>query len=76
MPYDSRLCLCTAVLAIIPGTIRSAEQVRAWLNEKVAAYKVPGRTIFDDQLPWEDSGKMMKRKIRDSCWQTSDRKIG
>jgi long-chain acyl-CoA synthetase len=70
--FGESLC---AHVDVDPNTIRNEEQVRAWLVDRIAGYKVPGRIIFDDQLPREDSGKIVKRRIRDKYWQCADRKI-
>lgn len=51
------------------------QQVRDWLRERVAGFKVPSRVVFDDQLPREDSGKIVKRRIREKYWPDSSRQI-
>lgn len=58
-----------------PGLISSGAQVQAWLRERIANYKVPARVVFDDSLPREDSGKIMKRKIREQYWRDRVRNI-
>lgn len=40
------------------------ESVQAFLRERVAGYKIPRIIRFADDLPREDSGKIMKRKLR------------
>jgi acyl-CoA synthetase (AMP-forming)/AMP-acid ligase II len=40
------------------------EKITAYLKERVAAYKVPKRIIFMDQLPLSGVGKVLKRELR------------
>lgn len=58
-----------------PGTDLTAEQVSTWLQERLAKYKVPRHIVFADSLPREDSGKIMKRKLRDAYWKDAGRNI-
>lgn len=57
------------------GAPLSETEIRDWLGERLARYKVPSRIVFDDNLPREDSGKIMKRKIRDRYWAAQERAI-
>ena len=50
-------------------------QVRAWLAEHVARYKVPKVVEFGAALPREDSGKIFKRKLRAPYWEKAGRSI-
>jgi len=52
-----------------------AGQVRAWLAEHVARYKVPRIVEFSAALPREDSGKIFKRKLRAPYWEKAGRSI-
>ena len=52
-----------------------AEDVQAFLTERVAGYKVPKIIEFRDDLPREDSGKLFKRKLREPYWADAGRKI-
>jgi long-chain acyl-CoA synthetase len=49
--------------------------VRTFLRSRLAGFKVPKLIVFDDALPREESGKLFKRRIRDSYWQESEAKI-
>ena len=67
-----------SLIAIIepqPGTAPTAESVRAGLEGRLARYKIPGRIEFAAELPREDSGKIFKRKLRDTFWAESQRRI-
>ncbi len=52
-----------------------AAAVEAGLAGRLAKYKIPGKIVFDQALPREDSGKIMKRKLRDAYWQAAGRNI-
>jgi long-chain acyl-CoA synthetase len=52
-----------------------ADDVRAYLRERLANFKVPGLIEFVSELPREDSGKIMKRKLREPYWAAAGRSI-
>ncbi len=64
-----------AVVQPMPGIDLTQAQVRAYLRERMAGYKVPKRVDFHAELPREDSGKIFKRKLREPFWEGLDRRI-
>lgn len=49
-----------------PGAPRPAEDdLRAWVGEKLAAFKVPAFIEFRDALPYNETGKVLKRRLED-----------
>ena len=64
-----------AVVQPMPGAELSERDVRAYLRERMASYKVPKRVDFHAELPREDSGKIFKRKLREPFWEGLDRRI-
>jgi len=58
-----------------PGATLDEAAVRAFLSEQLADFKVPRTIRFETGLPREDSGKIMKRKLRDPYWEASGRRI-
>jgi long-chain acyl-CoA synthetase len=66
--------LCAAVQPD-PGTTLSANDVQAFLRDKIASYKIPRKVDFHPELPREDSGKIFKRRLRAPYWEKSGRKI-
>ena len=58
-----------------PGATLDAEEIRAWLRERLASVKVPQRINFHAALPRQDSGKIFKRQLRDPYWQAVGRRI-
>jgi long-chain acyl-CoA synthetase len=49
-----------------PGASLEPAQVRAYLRQRLAGFKVPRRVEFVDRLPREDTGKLFKRRLRDA----------
>ncbi len=70
--FGEALC---AVVQAQPGARLSADDVRSFLRDHVAKYKVPKVVEFRAELPREDSGKIFKRKLRDPYWEGAGRKI-
>jgi long-chain acyl-CoA synthetase len=58
-----------------PGISLQAEEVRRYLTERIAGYKVPRVTTFHAELPREESGKIFKRRLRAPYWEKSGRRI-
>jgi len=57
------------------GVSLTAQQVQAFLHERIAGYKVPRLVTFHAELPREDSGKIFKRKLRDPYWAGLARRV-
>jgi long-chain acyl-CoA synthetase len=66
--------ICAYVEPVAVGSLE-ASQVRAWLAQHVARYKVPKVVEFSAALPREDSGKIFKRKLRAPYWERAGRSI-
>ena len=58
-----------------PGATLTADEVRSYLRERIAGYKVPRLIEFQRDLPREDSGKIFKRRLREPYWEKVGRKI-
>ena len=58
------------VAAIKPGSgqVIGDEQVRSYLKDRLASYKVPRIVKICDDFPREDSGKVKKHKLRESLF--------
>ena len=57
------------------GLTPDAAQVRGYLAQHLARYKVPKVVEFSAALPREDSGKIFKRKLRAPYWAKTGRSI-
>lgn len=70
--YGEAIC---AVVQPSPGVDLTDADVKAFLRQHMAGYKVPKRVDFHPLLPREDSGKIFKRKLREPFWEGLDRRI-
>ncbi len=52
-----------AAVALRPDATITADELRAWVKDQVAAYKYPRRVWFVDELPKGPTGKILKREI-------------
>jgi long-chain acyl-CoA synthetase len=64
-----------AAVQCAPGTALAADDVKSWLRQRLAGYKVPGVVTFHAELPREDTGKIFKRRLREPYWQGVGRRI-
>jgi long-chain acyl-CoA synthetase len=53
----------------------TADQIRAYLREHLAGYKVPRVIELSDSLPRDDTGKLFKRRLREPYWAGRTRRI-
>ncbi|MPZ83195.1 MAG: AMP-binding protein [Actinophytocola sp.] len=52
-----------------PGATLTEQDIRAHVATQLARYKIPRVVVFDDRLPREDTGKLFKRRIRETYWR-------
>ena len=52
-----------AAVALKAGATATAGELRAFVKERVAAYKYPRHVWFVDELPKGPTGKILKREI-------------
>ncbi|MEO5734883.1 MAG: AMP-binding protein [Rubrivivax sp.] len=64
-----------AAVQLRDGAVVSEDQVRSYIAERMAGYKVPKVVAFHESLPREDSGKLFKRKLRAPYWERAGRSI-
>jgi Acyl-CoA synthetases (AMP-forming)/AMP-acid ligases II len=48
-----------------PGAGLTAHDVRSYVRHRLAAYKVPHIVVFDEPLPRNSAGKLVRRRIRE-----------
>jgi long-chain acyl-CoA synthetase len=63
LPHASLGEEVAALVVARPGAAPTAEELQAWVKERVAAYKYPRRIVFVDDLPKGPTGKILKREI-------------
>ena len=54
-----------AFVVIRPGQEVSEEEVKSYVRENLARYKVPREVVFIDELPRNQTGKVLKRELAD-----------
>jgi long-chain acyl-CoA synthetase len=64
-----------AVVEAAPEAPIGADDIRGFLAERTARYKIPRNITFQDSLPREESGKIFKRRLRDPFWDAAGRRI-
>jgi long-chain acyl-CoA synthetase len=70
--YGEQLCAC---IEPEPGVEIGEREVREFLSEKLARYKIPKVIEMRSRLPREDSGKIFKRRLRAPYWEKAGRQI-
>lgn len=70
--YGERL---VAFIQTLNGSAIDCDDIRRFLRERIAGFKVPREFNFVASLPRDESGKLMKRKLRDKHWQPLQRQI-
>ncbi|MDZ4375095.1 MAG: acyl-CoA synthetase [Phenylobacterium sp.] len=66
--------ICAVVQPSPDATLTEAD-VKGYLRQHVAGFKVPRRVDLAADLPREDSGKIFKRKLREPFWAGLERRI-
>jgi long-chain acyl-CoA synthetase len=64
-----------AAIETEPGATVAPNHITAFLEQRLARFKVPKRFVFEDALPREASGKIFKRKLRDRYLQSNSQSI-
>ncbi len=60
------------VINLRPGATLEAEELRRFLTGKLSSFKVPSRIAFSgDRLPRSASGKILKRELRDTYFDSA-----
>ncbi|MDY7105454.1 MAG: long-chain fatty acid--CoA ligase [Actinomycetota bacterium] len=65
-----------AHLVLVGGSALTADEVIAFMAERVAGYKKPKRVVFVDELAKTPYGKVDKKAIRAPYWEGRDRLVG
>ncbi|GAA4521836.1 class I adenylate-forming enzyme family protein [Actinoallomurus oryzae] len=65
VPHDELGEEVGAVVCLRPGTALTAEELQAFLRERIAAFKVPSHVWFrENELPRNPGGKILKTHLR------------
>jgi len=60
-----------AVIVLHPGRTVSADELREWVKERLRSSRTPGRVEFWDELPYNETGKLLRRKLRGELARTA-----
>lgn len=71
VPDRVRMEAVVAVVVPRPGAKPRAEEIQAWCGERLAAFKVPSRVEFRDELPETSIGKVRKPELVKSLLEGS-----
>jgi len=78
IPHDEFGEEVKAVVELAPGVEASdglAAEITAYAREHLAGYKVPRSIDFTDEFPRTETGKLVKRELRDPYWSGRERSI-
>jgi acyl-CoA synthetase (AMP-forming)/AMP-acid ligase II len=64
-----------AIVQAKPGEALDLDELERFVAERVGGYKRPRGYELRDELPRTDSGKLLKRTLRDEFWSTQDRAV-
>lgn len=64
-----------AVVVLQPGAPAAEQELIDWCRGRIADYKRPRSVDFTDDLPRDEAGKLLKRRIREPYWAEAERRI-
>jgi acyl-CoA synthetase (AMP-forming)/AMP-acid ligase II len=64
-----------AVVVLQPGASATEQELVDWCRGRLADYKRPRSIDFVTELPRDQAGKLLKRKIREPYWAEAGRRI-
>ncbi|MGJ9413226.1 AMP-binding protein [Aeromicrobium sp. CF4.19] len=62
-------------VALLDGEQLEGETLRDYVRERLASHKVPKIVDFHQELPRQESGKVMRRQLREPYWRDVSRSI-
>jgi long-chain acyl-CoA synthetase len=54
-----------AVVVVHPGRTVEADEVREWVKGRLRSSRAPSQVVFRAELPYNETGKLLRRKIRE-----------
>ncbi|MFF1756093.1 long-chain-fatty-acid--CoA ligase [Streptomyces sp. NPDC058266] len=64
-----------AFVQLRPGERIPPRELKAFLRDRIADYKIPSKYEFIDRVPRNASGKILRRTLRDGRWSSQDRQV-
>ena len=53
-----------AAVVLAEGASASEDELRAWVRERLRSSRVPSRVVFRRELPYNETGKLLRRVLR------------
>jgi acyl-coenzyme A synthetase/AMP-(fatty) acid ligase len=53
-----------AVVVLHDGREASADELRAWVKDRLRSSRAPAHVEFRAELPYNETGKLLRRKLR------------
>jgi acyl-coenzyme A synthetase/AMP-(fatty) acid ligase len=50
---------------LAPGRKASEEELRGWVRQRLRSSRTPERIAFRDALPYNETGKLLRRIVRE-----------
>lgn len=66
LPHPKWVEAVTAVVVLRDGAEASEDELVAFATDALAAFKLPKRVLFAEELPRNTAGKILKRNLRDT----------
>jgi acyl-CoA synthetase (AMP-forming)/AMP-acid ligase II len=54
-----------AVIVLADGCVVEADELRGWVRERLRSSRTPERVEFRPELPYGETGKLLRRKVRE-----------
>ena len=55
-----------AVVVIGPGVEVASAELQAWVRDRLRSSRTPERVEFWSELPYNETGKLLRRKVREA----------
>jgi acyl-CoA synthetase (AMP-forming)/AMP-acid ligase II len=55
-----------AVIVLADGCAVEADELRGWVRERLRSSRTPERVEFRPELPYGETGKLLRRKVREA----------
>jgi acyl-CoA synthetase (AMP-forming)/AMP-acid ligase II len=60
-----------AVIVLHAGRNAEADELREWVKSRLRSSRAPARVEFRAELPYNETGKLLRRKLRDELARTA-----
>jgi len=60
-----------AAVVLKPGVDASTEELQEWIKKQLRSSRTPERIEFVEELPYNETGKLLRRKVRETLGESS-----